>query len=167
MVEIYSGINVNDLKNILKNEIKEITLKDLYDLSLFFNEEKAYLPPEYKKKYTESVLNVTINRFTLLKNDNNFYEGILRDDDVKIINKLLQSNDNIITHILNIIVIYTTYLLKEPIHMPGTKFPGKVSIYYDGMSYYCPVKKYHVNDKKSLCNICIAKSTKEDHYVKN
>lgn len=50
MVEIYSGINVNDLKNILKDEIKEITLKDLYDLSLFFNEEKAYLPPEYKKK---------------------------------------------------------------------------------------------------------------------
>lgn len=49
MVEIYSGINVNDLKNILKDEIKEITLKDLYDLSLFFNEEKAYLPPEYKK----------------------------------------------------------------------------------------------------------------------
>ena len=105
MVEVYSGINVNDLKNLLKNEIKEITLKDLYDLSLFFNEEKAYLPPEYKKKYTESVLNVTINRFTLLKNDNNLYEGILKDDDVKIINKLLQSNDNIITHILNIIVI--------------------------------------------------------------
>ena len=37
MVEVYSGINVNDLKNILKDEIKEITLKDLYDLSLFFN----------------------------------------------------------------------------------------------------------------------------------
>ena len=102
-----------------------------------------------------------------IKNDNKSYEGFLSEDDVVIINKLLQHNDNIITYILNIIVIYTTYFLKEPIHLPGTIFPGKVSIYYDGTNYYCPVKKYHINDEKSLCKICIAKSNKEGYYVKN
>lgn len=167
MVEVYPGISLNDLKILIKQAIKDITLEDLYELSFFFNEEKTYLPQEYKKKYTESVLNVTINRFTLLKKDDEKYDGHLNDDDVAIINRLLQNNDNVITYILNIIVIYATYFLKEPIHLPGTTFPGQVSIYYDGRNYYCPVKKYHINDEKSLCKICIAKSDKEGYYVKN
>ena len=161
MVEVYPGISLNDLKILIKKAIKDITLEDLYELSYFFNEEKTYLPQEYKKKYTESVLNVTISRFTLLKNDNKTYDGFLDDEDAVIINKLLQNNDNVITYILNIIVIYTTYFLKEPIHLTGTTFPGQVSIHYDGENYYCPVKKYHINDEKSLCRICIAKSEKE------
>lgn len=161
MVEVYPGISLNDLKTLIKQAIKDITLEDLYELSFFFNDEKTYLPQEYKKKYTESVLNVTINRFTLLKNDDKNYVGFLDDADVVIINKLLHDNDNVITYILNIIVIYATYFLKEPIHLPGTTFPGQVSISYDGTNYFCPVKKYHINDEKSLCNICIAKSNEE------
>lgn len=165
MIEVYPGISLNDLKILIKQAIKNVTLKELYELSFHFNEEKTYLPPEYKKKYTESVLNVTINRFTLLKNDNKSYEGFLDEEDVYLINKLLQHNDNIITYILNTIVIYTTYFLKEPIHLPETIFPGQVSIRYDGTNYYCPVKKYHLNNEKSLCKICIAKSEKEEDHV--
>lgn len=167
MVKVYSGMSLNDLKILIKQSIKDITLEELYELSFYFNEEKTYLPQEYKKKYTESVLNVTINRLKLLKNDNASYTGFLDNTDVTKINKLLQHNDNVITYILNIIVIYTTYFLKEPIHLPGTVFPGKVNIYFDGKNYYCPVKKHHINNKKSLCNICIAKSNKEGDYVKN
>lgn len=161
MTEVYKSICLNDLKILLKQEVKEITLEDLYDLSFHFNEEKRYLPREYKKKYTESVLNVMIKRFTTLKNDKKSYDGNLKKEDVKKINKLLQNNNSLINHLLNIIVIYTTYFLKEPIHLPGTAFPGNVSTFCDGKNYYCPIKKYHITNEKSICKYCIAKIVKE------
>ena len=69
--------------------------------------------------------------------------------------------DNVITYLLNIIVIYATYYLKEPVHLPGTAFPGSVSIYCDGRDYFCPIKKYHMNSVKSVCKYCIANTIKE------
>lgn len=162
MAEVYKGISLNELMILLKQEVKEITLEDLYYLSFYFNEERKYLPREYKKEYTESVLNVMMNRFTSLKNDNEKYDGTLSDKDVEKINELLKDSDNIITYLLNIIVIYATYYLKEPVHLPGTAFPGRVSIYYDGNNYFCPVKKYHVNSTKSVCKYCIANSITSD-----
>ena len=102
-----------------------------------------------------------IRRFTSLKNDKKTYEGILSDDDVEKINELLKYKDNIITYTLNIIVIYATYFLKEPVHTAGTAFPGHVSIYCDGNNYFCPVKKNHINNEKSVCKYCIAKIPKE------
>ncbi len=157
MSEAYLGMSLNDLKILIKQAIKEVTLEDLYSLSFFFNDEKTYLPREYKKEYTESVLNVTMNRFIQLKNDEKSYQGFLKEEDISIINKLLQPNDTVINNILNIIVIYATYLLKEPIHPLGTKFPGQVSIYCDGIDCYCPVKKFNLNNEKALCKICVAK----------
>jgi uncharacterized protein (UPF0305 family) len=161
MVEIDENTNLDDLMILLKQEIKEVTLEDLYDLSFHFNEEQKYLPREYKKRYNETVLNVIINRFTSLKNNQKKYEGSLNKEDIININKLLNNKENIVTHILNITVIYATYFLKEPIHMPETTFPGNVSIFSDGLNYYCPIKHYHIDDDNALCNICIAKATKD------
>ena len=161
MAEVYQGITLNELIILLKQEVKEITLEDLYYLSFYFNEERKYLPREYKKEYTESVLNVMMNRFTSLKNDDEQYHGTLSNKDVENINELLKNNDNIITYLLNIIVIYATYYLKEPVHLPGTAFPGSVSIYCDGRDYFCPIKKYHMNSVKSVCKYCIANTIKE------
>ncbi len=162
MTKVYQGLSLNDLKTLIKTEIREVTLNDLYELSYYFNEETTYLPNEYKKSYIESIQNVIVNRFTLLKNDQKDYDGFLNEKNAMIINKLLESNDNVIKYILNIIVIYKTYFLKEPIHLPKTEFPGKVSVYKEGSDYYCPIKKYHMNDENALCKICIAKNTKEE-----
>ncbi len=168
MTEVYHGISLNDLKNLLKREVKEITIRDLYDLSFYFLEEQKYLPGEYKKEYGETVLDVMIHRFTSLKNDKRSYDGTLCDNDVENVNELLKYNNNVITYILNIIVIYSTYFLKEPVHPPGTAFPGHVSIYYDGKDYFCPIKKNHINNEKSVCKYCIAKILEESkENVKN
>lgn len=160
MTEVYQDISLNELMIVLKQEVKEITLEDLYDLSFYFDSEKRYLPNEYKKKYTESVLNVMINRFISLKNDKKMYKGVLTENDVSKINELLRE-DNAITHLLNIIVIYATYFLKEPVHLPGTAFPGHVSVYSDGNEYFCPIKKHHMSDEKSVCKYCIARIVKD------
>ncbi len=161
MTEVYSGISLNDLRILLKQEVNEVTLEDLYDLSIHFNEETKYLPREYKKEYIDSVLNVIIKRFALLKNDTENYEGYLELDQIDNVNKLLKHESTLINHILNVIVVYTTYLRKKPIHKPGTVFPGRVSIYCDGKNYFCPVKKYHMDNDKALCKYCIAQAIEE------
>lgn len=159
MTPIREDMSYNDLKEFLQKEIKKITLNELYELSFQFNDDVKYLPREYKKKYTESVLNVIISRYTSLKNDSNNYEGYINKKDFKKIYQLLSDKEDMITYTMNLIVVYTTYFLKQPVHLPGTVFPGMVSVYTDGENYYCPVKKFHINNPKATCRYCIAKIT--------
>ena len=161
MDKLAKNIPLNDLRTKLQKEIKKITLDDLYELSFHFNEENKYLPSEFRKQHIENVQNILIQRFKELKNDNNEYEGTLEDKDTKNINELLEKSKDKLTHILYTIVVYTTYLLKEPLHMPNMEFPGPVNIYTDGVNYYCPIKKYHMENKDALCKYCIAKTTME------
>ncbi|RAP44140.1 DUF2115 family protein [uncultured Methanosphaera sp.] len=156
MEKVKAGLEKNKLKEMLQNELKNVTLEELYELSFQFNEDTRYLPREYKKKYTESVLNVIISRFAMLKNTKINFEGQITEKEAKEINELLDDNDELVGHILNVIVVYTTYLKHRPVHLPGTVFPGMVSIYTDGEKYYCPVKKYNIDNEKAVCRYCIA-----------
>ena len=55
MDKVYTKMPLDELNEILKREVKDISLKELYDLSIHFDEERKYLPREYKQEYTESV----------------------------------------------------------------------------------------------------------------
>ncbi len=157
MIETYENMSIMELRDLLKNEIIKTNIKDLYELSYHFNDEVKYLPREYKKQYKESVLKVIINRFNNLKNDNNNYKGNITKRQSEEIKNLSSKYEDKISYILKIIVIYATYVLHEPVHLSGTVFPGRISIYDDGENYYCPIKKYHVNNNKAICKYCIAK----------
>lgn len=162
MDEVYSGMSLNDLKEMMKNEVKNVSLNDLYNLSYYFDSEREYLPEEYKEVFVKSVQNVIIERFHLLKNDTHKYIGKLGTEDVILINELLlEEEDEVIKHIMNITVVYASYFLKVPIHTVNTKFPGPVSVYKKGKYYYCPVKKYHIMNNESLCKYCVAKIIEE------
>ena len=161
MEKLAENIPLNDLRTKLQQEIKKVTIDDLYKLSFHFNEENKYLPGKYKEQHIENVQKILIKRFKELKNDNKEYTGMLEDDDTKTINEILKKRNDKLTHILYTIVVYTTYLLKEPLHMPDTEFPGPVNIYADGVNFYCPIKKYHMESKDALCKYCIAKTTME------
>ncbi len=157
MEKVYVKMPLNKLNKLLKQEVKDISLEELYDLSIHFNEETKFLPREYKKSYTESVIKVIISRFATLKNGQVKFEGKLTEKEAEEINELLKDTNDRIGYILNLIVVYTTYLRKRPIHLPGTVFPGLQTIYSDGENYYCPVKKYHLDNPNSICKYCIAK----------
>ncbi|WP_455646023.1 DUF2115 family protein [Methanosphaera sp.] len=158
MEKVYANMERNKLHKMLKEEVKHINLEEIYELSTKFNEEIKYLPREYKKKYVESVLNVIISRFAMLKNSKRTFEGTLTEEEANNINTLLENKDDLIEHILNIVVVYASYLIQRPVHLPGTVFPGAVSIYSDGENYYCPVKKYHIDNEKAVCRYCIARN---------
>lgn len=157
MDKVYEGMTRVDLKDLLQKEVEDISLEEIYELSFDENENAKYIPREYKKHYNESVLNVIISRFATLKNTHIHYEGTITEKEADDINTLLNDEGDLVEHVLNIIVVFVTYLMKRPVHLPGTVFPGMVSIYSDGKEYYCPIKKYHITSKKSVCRYCIAK----------
>lgn len=156
-------LTYNHLKRTLQDTVKNITLEDIYNLSYQFQEDMKYLPEKYKKDYRESIIKVSIKRYKQLKNDKKDYPSNITEDDIKKINELLDKNiqDNNM-HLLNILAIYATYFLKEPIHKDAYIFAGIRSIYYDGTYYYCPIKKYHINNENSLCKYCIARIDEGD-----
>ena len=156
MINFDDNLSYNHLKKILKDEVKKVSINQLYEITYKFNEDMKYLPREYKKSYTQSILKVILNRFIRLKNDEDFYDGYLNDDEKKNVQELINKDKDNITYILNITVIYASIFLKEPIHLPGTIFPGQKSIYTEGQEYYCPIKKYHLNNQDALCKYCIA-----------
>lgn len=154
--------NYDQLRNFIKQEIKDVSLNQLYELSFQFNDESKYLPSKYKSEYEELIAKDIVKKFKDLKNDNKTYEGKLKSNDIENITQLLTKNkDNPTQHILDILVIYSTYFLKKPVHNLKTTFPGKKRIYKKGNDYYCPVKKYHINNNEAVCKYCIAKKIEE------
>lgn len=159
MLQVYNKMTLETLNKKLKEEVKDISIDDLYELSFQFNEDSKYLPREYKQNYRDSVIKVIVSRLATLKSSHQSYTGKLSEKDATNINEILSSSKNRNEYILNIIAVYTTYLRKRPIHLPGTVFPGLVTIYADGEDYFCPVKKHHMNNPNAMCKYCISKPT--------
>ncbi|MCD7782040.1 MAG: DUF2115 family protein [Methanosphaera sp.] len=157
MDKVYEGMSLDELYTQLKREANKISLDDLYQLSYHFSEDSRYLPREYNKKFRKTVLDVIVKRFIDLRNNEHEYRGKLNKNDASNINHLLEIRTPKTSYILNLVVVYVTYLLRQPVHLPDTAFPGKVSIYYEDGVYYCPIKKKHIHTPNSVCKYCIAK----------
>lgn len=59
--------------------------------------------------------------------------------------------------IYKIISLYTTFILNEPIHIVGTRFPGGFKVKYENKEYYCPVKESQKDNPNAVCAFCISK----------
>ena len=55
-----------------------------------------------------------------------------------------------------IVSLYTTFVLKEPIHPVGTPFPGSLKVEEKDGVFYCPVKEANMDTPNSVCRLCIA-----------
>ncbi|AWX32800.1 DUF2115 family protein [Methanosphaera sp. BMS] len=152
------NLTYDQLKEILQEKADEIKLDDLYELSYLFNDDVKYLPDKYGEDYRKSIVQLMIKRYNLLKNDKKSYPGLVDKDEIAKINELLNREfEDKILNKFNIIIIYTGYFLKEPIHPSSSVFAGLKSISYDGENYYCPIKKHHVENENAICKYCIAK----------
>lgn len=152
------NLTYDQLKEILQEKAAEIKLDDLYELSYLFNDDVKYLTDRYKDDYRKSIVRLMIKRYNLLKNDKKSYPGLVGKDEICKINELLNKKfEDKVLNKFNIIIIYTSYFLKEPIHPSGSVFGGLKSISYDGKHYYCPIKKHHIDNENAICKYCIAR----------
>ncbi|MBO7719737.1 MAG: DUF2115 family protein [Methanosphaera sp.] len=155
---IEDNLTYDQLKKILQERADDIKLDDLYELSYLFNDDVKYLPDKYEDDYRKSIVHLMIKRYNLLKNDGKSYPGLVDKDEIDKINEILNKEfEDKVFNKFNIIIIYTTYFLKEPIHPTSSIFAGLKSISYDGEYYYCPIKKHHIDNENAICKYCIAK----------
>lgn len=154
------------LVTALKDLSKTISIYDQMKVTNEIRENLIYIEGSLKESFFETYVN-SIIRVNDVKNDKNIYLNECFDfkEFVKSILTLEnqyyenQKNKEISEEFKKIGLItslYTTFILDEPIHPTGTKFPGNLELTYKNGTYYCPVKENNKNNPYAVCQFCIA-----------
>ena len=159
-----SKISKNLLRDLIKAEAKNVHMEDIMLASSFLREDSKYMPVSYRQDYIERFSRAFFNRVKDIKEDKNNYPGEIETKDIKefldVINKQRDNadrkNERCFVKIARIISTYTIFVLEEPIHPIGTKFPGGFILYFENGFYYCPVKKNQMDNPSALCRFCVA-----------
>lgn len=159
-------LNQNELMQILKKEASNVGIMDIMKASTFLGEDAKYVPGSYRKEYLNSYTEAFITRLKVLKDDKKDYTGQVDSEKLQEAVNLLNEQeiqveagegfDPNFFKIYKIISIYTTFILAESVHPPGTPFPGGFNVKYENGIYLCPVKENQKDNPGAVCGFCIA-----------
>jgi uncharacterized protein (UPF0305 family) len=160
------SITRQELLKLLKNEALNIHINDIIKACNYLIEEGKYVQSRYREKFYETYIKSFILRVKEIKEDKNVYNDHVNMEELKNSLKLLKDqeismielypSDPHFPPIYQIISIYTSFVLDEPIHVVGTEFPGGFKVRYDDDNYFCPVKEKQENNPNAVCGFCIA-----------
>jgi uncharacterized protein (UPF0305 family) len=164
--EIDQEITRSELLEKLKKEAKNIHIKDIMNACNFLFDEGKYVQPSYREKFHNAYLKGFILRIKEVKDDKNTAQKLVDVPELIKSLKLLEEQEtallNVHPHdpnfskIYQIISIYTTFVLEEPIHVVGSEFPGGFKVRFKDKTYYCPVKDKQQDNPNAVCGFCIA-----------
>ena len=140
--------NKSSLVKILKKIAKTITVYDQMKVINEIKEELVYTDGPLKETTFETYAKYFVLRINDIKNDKNTYDNEKFDFDEYV--KSIVTLENLYLEkrktkeksieaikIYFVISLYTTFILEEPIHPVGTKFPGNLELQYkDGIYYF-------------------------------
>ncbi|MGB9978272.1 DUF2115 domain-containing protein [Methanobacterium sp.] len=165
-IDTFKDLNKNDLIYILKKEASKICIMDIMKASIFLNEDAKYVQGSYKEEYLKSYNEAFITRLKVLKDDRKDYTDQLDCDELQEAVKLLNEQEAQVEagegfdpgffKIYKLMSIYTTFILEEAVHPPGTPFPGGFKVKYENGVYLCPVKENQKDNPGAVCGFCIA-----------
>jgi uncharacterized protein (UPF0305 family) len=176
ILEFYEGFDlkentVQELLNILKIEASSIHITDIMLACNYLIEEGRYVQPKYREKFYNAYIKSFILRVKEIKEDKNVYDNQLQVDELKNSLKLLEEQEKRMietyglspnfSKIYQIISIYSTFILDEPIHIVGTEFPGGFKVKFREGTYFCPVKDKQKDNPNAVCGFCIAEQDPE------
>ena len=163
-LDINMKITKNHLRDVVKFEAKNLHMKDIMLAASFLREDAKYMPLSYKEDYIERFSKAFFTRIKDIKEDKNNYHGYV--DTEKLVEFLMvidkQGNDakgdneRCFVRIARIIATYTTFILEEPIHPIGTRFPGGFVLHREEGNYLCPVKNRQLENPSALCKFCVS-----------
>ncbi len=136
--------NLNDIQGPLKEEFFKVYAKDfVVRITEVRDNDDDFIGQSFDfDEFVKSVVNL----------ETNYNEPVDEED----------SSSEEFKRIYTAICLYTTFVLDEPIHPVGTKFPGHLEVeYHDGI-YYCPVKKNNEDNPRAVCQFCIAEQLEYD-----
>lgn len=157
----------SSLFKVLKQLSKTVTVYDQMKVINELKEELFYIDGPLKENTFETYAKYFVLRINDVKNDKNSYKNEEYDFEeyVKSIvtlenqymeNQKTEEKSEVFKRIYLIISLYTTFILDEPIHPVGTKFPGNLELIYKDGIYYCPVKENNMDNPHAVCPFCIA-----------
>ena len=165
-INALKSLNKNELLIILKIEASNICIMNIMQASIFLSEDAKYVQGSYKKEYLKSYTEAFITRLKVLKDDKEEYEGTVDCEKLQEAVKLLDEQETQVKmgegfdpkffEIYKIMSLYTTFILEEAVHPPGTPFPGGFKVKYENGIYLCPVKENQKNNPGAVCGFCIA-----------
>ncbi len=163
-------LNKDELMAILKIEASNICIMDIMKASIFLSEDAKYVQGSYRKEYLKSYTEAFITRLKVLKDDQEEYKVHVDREKLQDALKLLNEQEAQVKagkgfdpnffKIYKIISLYTTFILEEAVHPPGTPFPGGFKVKYENGTYLCPVKENQKDNPGAVCGFCIAEQDK-------
>ena len=157
-------VSKNYLRDVIKSEAKNIHIKDIMLASAFLREDAKFMPRSYREDYIKRFSKAFFTKIKEIKEDKNDYHGNVNHRDLKEFLELLDEqneasegiNEKCFVRIARIIATYTTFVLEEPIHPVGTKFPGGFILHMKDGNYLCPVKNQQMKNPSALCRFCVS-----------
>jgi uncharacterized protein (UPF0305 family) len=166
-----NGLTRQELLTLLKSEAVKIHITHIMKACNYLIDEGKYVQPNYREKFYNAYIQSFILRIKEIKEDNNVYPetvdleelnnslDLLKEQEARM--REIYPADPYFPIIYQIISIYTSYVLDEPIHVVGTEFPGGFKVKYEGGIYLCPVKDKQKNNPNAVCGFCIAEQDPE------
>lgn len=154
----------SDILKILKKYSSTISVFDMMEFTSHVMKENKYVQESYREEGQKSYIESFLMRIKDIMNDNSNYEEKIDrkpfDDAVETLKNHYQTgiHDSKSKSLLifEIASIYSTFILKEPIHRVGTVFPGSLKVEKKNDKFLCPVKDANIDTPNAVCNICLA-----------
>ncbi len=172
MAETINKLNHNNkiskkvLLKVLKNESDDIHISDIMTSYAQLVEDGKYVQSNYQKEYLDAYIKGFLMRVKEIREDKTEYKGFIDERKLEVALNTLKEQEKMIEKerslksnffkIYEIVSLYTTFVLEEPIHPVGTLFPGGFRVKFEGKTYYCPVKEKQKDNPGAVCCYCIA-----------
>ncbi len=163
-LDLNNKITKNHLRDLVKAQAKNLHMNDIMLAASFLREDAKYMPVSYREEYIERFSKAFFNRIKEIKEDKNNYPKYIDRkklaEFLKVLDKQIcdakRDNERYFVRVAQIITTYTTFVLEEPIHPLGTRFPGGFVLHFEDGNYLCPVKKCQLNNPSALCRFCVS-----------
>jgi uncharacterized protein (UPF0305 family) len=166
-----TDMSKQELLDLLKSEAANINITHIMKACNHLISEGKYVQPNYRQKFYDAYVQSFILRVKEIKEDKNIYPESVDINELKKSLKQLKEQETRMTElypadpffhvIYQIISIYTSFVLDEPIHIVGSEFPGGFKVKYENGRYLCPVKEKQENNPNAVCGFCIAEQDPE------
>ena len=166
-----TDLSKQDLLDLLKAEATKIHITHIMKACNHLISEGKYVQTNYRQKFYDAYVQSFILRVKEIKEDKNVYTESVDINELKKSLKQLKEQeirmgelyptDPYFPVIYQIISIYTSFVLNEPIHVVGSEFPGGFKVKFEEGKYLCPVKEKQENNPNAVCGFCIAEQDPE------
>lgn len=170
-LDLNAKISKKYLLSVLRNESDDIHIFDIMTSYVQLVEDGKYVQSSYQKDYLEAYIKGFLMRVKEIRDDKTGYKGHINSKELQDAFNTLKNQEEMIEkersiesnffRIYEVVSLYTTFILEEPIHIVGTLFPGGFRVKFEGNTYYCPVKEKQKDNPGAVCGFCIAEQDED------